>query len=173
MESMDAITALPNNLNQCHELISSLFDSLKQYKHTIASLEHRLDLLLRSRYGSKSEKINPEELLPQLRQLFEQPQQEQKQEPVTTQKISYERKVKGHGRNEIPANLRREPKIYDLAESEKICKCCGEHLERIGEEKTEQLNYRPASLYVIEHIRYKYACKTLSGNGHNRRQEYL
>ncbi|HBG26992.1 MAG TPA: hypothetical protein DDX75_07855 [Phycisphaerales bacterium] len=173
MESMDAITALPNNLNQCHQLISSLFDSLEQYKHTVASLEHRLDLLLRSRYGSKSEKINPEELLPQLRQLFEQPQAEQKQEPVTTQKISYERKVKGHGRNEIPANLRREPKIYDLAESEKICKCCGQQLERIGEEKTEQLNYRPASLYVIEHIRYKYACKTLSGNGHNRRQEYL
>lgn len=53
----------------------------------------------------------------------------------------------------------REQKIYDIAESEKICSCCGKKLERIGEDKTEQLNYKPASLYVIKHIRYKYACK--------------
>jgi transposase len=158
MESMDAITALPNNLNQCHQLISSLLDSLKQYKHTISSLEHRLDLFLRSRYGGKSEKINPEELLPQLRQLFEQSQPEQKQEPVKTQKISYERNIKGHGRNELPANLRREQKIYDIDESQKNCTCCGELLQKIGEEKSEQLNYTPASLYILEHIRYKYGC---------------
>jgi len=162
MERMDAITALPNNINQCHQLIAGLLDSLKQYKHTIASLEHRLDLLLRNKYGGKSEKIDIDELLPGIRELFEQQQTAAEQKPVAsvkTQTITYERKVAGHGRNEIPANLPREQKIYDIAESEKVCKCCSEKLERIGEEKTEQLNYKPASLYVIEHIRYKYACK--------------
>lgn len=36
----------------------------------------------------------------------------------------------------------------------------GERLQRMGEDKTEQLNYKSASLYVIEHIRYKYACRS-------------
>ena len=158
MESMDAAITLPQNISICHQLISELISSLKDKDRLIGQLEHRLDLLLRSRYGSKSEKINPEELLPQLRELFEQSQPEQKEEPVKTQKISYERKVKGHGRNELPANLPRKQKIYDLDESQKICPCCSGQLKKIGEDKSEQLNYTPASLYVLEHIRYKYGC---------------
>ena len=31
-------------------------------------------------------------------------------------------------------------------------------MQKIGEEKSEQLNYTPASLYVLEHIRYRYGC---------------
>ncbi|MCK4628487.1 MAG: IS66 family transposase zinc-finger binding domain-containing protein [Sedimentisphaerales bacterium] len=34
-----------------------------------------------------------------------------------------------------------------------------EQLQRIGAEKSEQLDYIPASLRVIEHVRFKYACK--------------
>ena len=149
---------LPDNISSLKNIIIELIDNLKSKDRLIGQLEHRLDLLLRSRYGSKSEKINPEELLPQLRELFEQPQAPQEEEPVKTQKISYERKVKGHGRNELPANLPREQKIYDLDESQKICPCCGDQLHKIGEEKSEQLNYTPASLYVLEHVRYKYGC---------------
>ncbi len=158
MESTDAAITLPDNIQSLKSIILELINTLSNKDRLIGQLEHRLDLLLRIKYGSKTEKINPEELLPQLRELFEQSQVPQKEEPVKTQKISYERKVKGHGRNELPANLRREQNIYDLDESQKICSCCGEQLKRIGEDKNEQLNYNPASLYVIEHIRYKYAC---------------
>jgi transposase len=160
MESMDAATTLPDNISSLKTIILELLATLKGKERLIGQLEHRLDLLLRSRYGSKSEKINPEELLPSLRALFEQPPSEAPAEPVKTQKIAYERKVRGHGRNEIPAHLPREQKIYDLEASQKTCACCGEPLQKIGEDKTEQLNYKPASLYVIEHIRYKYACKS-------------
>jgi len=160
MESTDASLPLPNTLTQCHQVINDLLDSLHKYQHTISALEHRLDLLLRSRYGRHSEQIDPEELLPALRDLYEPKEEETTSAaPVPTQKITYERKVRGHGRNEIPAHLPRQQKIYDLEESEKVCSCCGEPLQRIGEEKTEQLNYQPASLYVTEHIRYKYACR--------------
>jgi transposase len=158
MDSMDAAITLPDNISSLKTMILELLDTLKGRDRLIGQLEHRLDLLLRSKYGHKSETINPEELLPHLRDLFEQPLPEQKAESVQTEKITYERKVKGHGRNELPATLRREQKIYDLDESEKICGCCGDPLKRIGEEKTEQLNYIPSSLYVLEHIRYKYAC---------------
>jgi transposase len=160
MESMDAAITLPDNISSLKNIILELLDTLKGKDRLIGQLEHRLDLVLRSRYGSKSEKINLEELLPQLREFFASSPAEQKVEPVKTETITYERKVKGHGRSEIPAHLPREQKIYDLEESQKTCSCCGEPLQRIGEDKTEQLNYKPASLYVIEHIRYKYACRS-------------
>jgi len=166
MESADITTTLPQSISVCHQLINELIRTVESYKKKVASLEHRLDLLLRSRYGNKSEKINIDELLPGIRELFEQQSKEEQQkpsEPVKTQTIVYERKAAGHGRNELPANLPRQQKIYDIDESQKICKCCNAKLERIGEEKTEQLNYQPASLYVIEHIRYKYACKHCQG----------
>jgi transposase len=46
-----------------------------------------------------------------------------------------------------------------LDESEKICDCCGELLQRIGAETSKQLDIIPLSLRVIEHVCFKYACK--------------
>ena len=160
MDSMDATTTLPDNISSLKTIISELLDTLKSKDRMIGQLEHRLDLLLQSKYGKRSEKINPDELLPFIRDMFIKPQP-QVEEPVETEKIEYTRKKKaGHGRNELPANLERQQKIYDLDESQKICDCCGEQLKHIGQETSEQLNYKPASLYVIEHIRYKYACQS-------------
>jgi transposase len=35
--------------------------------------------------------------------------------------------------------------------------------EKIGEETSEQLDYHPASLFVVEHVRPKYACRRCAG----------
>jgi transposase len=48
--------------------------------------------------------------------------------------------------------------IHDLPEAQKICSC-GCSLTQIGSDKSEQIEYIPANIVVIEHIRYKYACK--------------
>jgi len=69
---------------------------------------------------------------------------------------SYTRKTPG--RKPLPKELPRVAKIYDLAETEKIC-ACGCLLTHIKDEKSEQLEIIPAKIYVIEHIRKKYACK--------------
>jgi len=158
MHSMDANSTLPDNISSLKTLILELLNTLKGKDRLIGQLEHRLDLLLRRQYGRQSEKINPEDLLPGLRDLFVSSPPEPHSEPVKTETVTFQRKVKGHGRNELPAHLRREQKIHDLDDSQKVCGCCGEVLKRIGEDKSEQLNYTPASLYVIEHIRYKYGC---------------
>jgi transposase len=52
--------------------------------------------------------------------------------------------------------------IHDLPEEEKVC-ACGCKLSKIGEESCEKLDYIPAKLRVIVHIRYKYACKACEG----------
>jgi len=63
------------------------------------------------------------------------------------------------GRRPLPDHLSREEKTYDLAEEEKQCPC-GSELTLIGEEVSEQLDYIPAQLKVIRHVKCKYACKS-------------
>ena len=45
-----------------------------------------------------------------------------------------------------------------MPEADKTCAQCGAPKKRIGEKTTEQLEYAPASLFVIDHIQPVYAC---------------
>jgi transposase len=62
----------------------------------------------------------------------------------------------------LPAELPRVDVIHDLPEEEKKCDC-GAPLSCIGQDVSEKLDYVPARLRVIRHIRYKYACKSCEG----------
>ena len=66
---------------------------------------------------------------------------------------------KKNGRKPLPKDLPRETRVIDVAAADKVCPCCQGDLHRIGEEKSEQLEYIPASLKVIETLRPKYACR--------------
>lgn len=63
------------------------------------------------------------------------------------------------GRKPLPASLPREERLIDITEEQKICPCCQGALHRVGEERSEQLEYIPASIKVIETVRPKYACR--------------
>ena len=65
---------------------------------------------------------------------------------------------KRSGRQALARHLRRERIVHDLAESEKHCHCCGKDLRHIGEETSEQYDYIPASVRVIQDVCLKYAC---------------
>jgi transposase len=45
-----------------------------------------------------------------------------------------------------------------LSPEELLCPCCGKTRKKIAEELSEQLEYMPASLHVLEHVRFIYAC---------------
>jgi transposase len=64
----------------------------------------------------------------------------------------------GHGRRRLPENLPRHRTEYHPTPEERVCRGCSAALKRIGEEVSEQLEYVPASLFVREHARIKYAC---------------
>ncbi len=68
------------------------------------------------------------------------------------------------GRKPLPADLPRETRLIDITDAQKICPCCSGGLHKIGEEKSEQLEYIPASLKVIETLRPKYACRACEKN---------
>ena len=168
MKSMEAKT-LPNDINLCHTLIAELFESLGKFEKKVGRLQDTIEQLLRNRYGRKSERLeemDPALLLPviqdYLKELDEQKTQEQENNPpkdeAVKETITYSRDKPR--RKPLPKDLPRDRIEYDLDESEKICDCCGEPLQRIGAETSEQLDYIPASLRVIKHVRFKYACKS-------------
>jgi transposase len=69
---------------------------------------------------------------------------------------------KKRGRKPLPADLPRVEIVHDLPETEKRC-ACGAELSRIGEDTCEKLDYIPAKVQVLRHIRPKYACKHCEG----------
>ena len=166
MESTEAKT-FPNDVNLCHTLIKELFESLGKYEKKVGRLQHTIEQLLRQRYGRKSERledIDPALLLPfiqdYIKEQDEQNKEAQKDIPekeTVKEEITYKRNKPK--RKKLPEDLPRETMEYDIDESEKVCDCCGKQLKRIGQETSEQLDYVPATLKVIEHVRFKYACK--------------
>ncbi|MCU8094341.1 IS66 family transposase [Shewanella sp. SM20] len=62
-------------------------------------------------------------------------------------------------RKPLPAELPREVVIHDISAADKVCDCCGNDLHQMGEEKSEKLEFVPAQVKVIEHVRLKYSCR--------------
>ena len=62
------------------------------------------------------------------------------------------------GRRALAAHLPRVNVIHDLPETERTC-ACGTALTEIDAELSEQLDYTPAKVQVLRHIRKKYACR--------------
>jgi len=136
---------LPNEVTECHQIILQMQEQMQ-------SMQGQLEALLRARYGSKVESIPPGQL-----RLFESADEEQEEElPV----LQSETGLKSHGRKRISKALPRVPQIYDISESDIPCPGCGDDRPVIGEEKSEQYDYSPASIKVIEHIRLKRACRS-------------
>jgi len=48
---------------------------------------------------------------------------------------------------------------HDLPDDQKLCPCCGEPRQRIGEESSWQIEYIPGHFERIEHVCFKYACR--------------
>jgi transposase len=127
----------------------------------ILRLDHELSWLKRQMFGQKTERYIPNgngQLAMELPGAVETAPV-----PVVTQKISYERQASppeaknGHGRNVLPAHLPRVDKILEPTED-----VTG--MQKIGEEVTEELEYKPGKLFVNRIIRPKYAMADGSGS---------
>lgn len=60
-------------------------------------------------------------------------------------------------RNPLPTSLPRVEKVIDLAKGQKSCPYSGQPLSKIGEERSEKLEIKPAKVFVTEYVRPKYA----------------
>jgi transposase len=150
----------PSNLDDIATLkamVAELLSALKTSQQRVASLEHRLDQVLRRMYGQKSERIDPAQRL-----LFADEEPKTSEAPASPEPPLVETKAasrkKGHGRAGLPKTLPRVRREHDLTEPERPCPGCQTLRTKIGEDVSEQLEYVPSSLFVIQHVRPKYAC---------------
>ena len=83
-------------------------------------------------------------------------------EPIDaeTEQVTYSRKKKNGSKRKIDTSkLPRETVVHDLSKEEKLCTCCACEMQKIGEDRSEKIDYIPAQLKVIEHVTPKYSCK--------------
>ena len=129
--------------------IAELEKLLAQKDAQIAALEERWSLAQQKQFGKSAEGFAGQgELFNEVEEIVEEVEAEQ-------QSISYTRKKPV--RKPLPKDLPREQVIHDIID--KTCDCCGGELHRMGEDKSEKLEFIPAKIKVIEHIRPKYACR--------------
>jgi len=159
-QSFNASTIdLPEDLSLCHELIRQLHDTAQQSQRRIEKLEHQLAQLLRARYGPRSERIDESQLTLFAKELLEAEPGNASEAQGDEDVVSPGKTGRRRGRKPLPKNLPRKRVVHELPADQLACPCCRQPRTKIGEEISEQLEYEPGSLYVIEHVRPTYACK--------------
>jgi transposase len=152
---------LPRDISTLQKMVVELLQEKKALENKNEHLFYQLLKALKQQYGKKSEKSKDGQL--ELA-IFDEATDENEEEVTQADKeitiASYTRKKSG--RKSLPKDLPREQIIHDLLPEQKICSC-GHSLHQIGEEKSEQLEYIPAKIKVIEHLRLKYACRSCEG----------
>ena len=164
MTTIDANTPLPDDIETAHRLIRELIATLRQQTHLNANLQHQLEQLLRRLYGKKSEKLDPDQLLLFADEILAASGPELPATPAPEPIAAPMPRAKGHGRKTLPASLPRKRVVHDVPLEDRACPDCSGERQPIGEDVREQLEYVPASLFVLQHVRPKYACKSCQGH---------
>lgn len=131
---------------------SELIDTIKRQEQKIVWMSHQIAQLKRLMHGSKRERFIP---TPNQMSLPFEVEQE-KDTPVEKQQISYSREKKKRknqnhpGRHALPAHLPVEEVIIEPKDKP-------QGAVKIGELISDELEYKPAQLFVKRYIRPKYS----------------
>ncbi len=149
---------LPDDPAVLKQLVMQLLEELRSAHARLERQEHHMDLLLRRLYGSTSEKLDPRQGV-----LFDAPPGEgalpagQPVSPPTAPAVAKNRDK--HGRGRIPDKIERKEEIHDLTDAEMVALGGPENLVELPPERSEQLDWRPSTLFVVVYVRKKYARK--------------
>jgi transposase len=152
---------LPDDPAILKALVVQLLEELRQAHARLERQEHHMHLLLKRIYGSTSEKFDPRQGV-----LFDAQAGEEEATtdapPATDATVaspSAPRNRDRHGRGRIPDETEREEVVHDLTDAEKTALGGEENLVELPPETSEQLDWRPSTLFVAVHVRKKYARK--------------
>lgn len=131
---------------------------ISELKNELAFLKNQILNKNKKIFGKSSEQLNSNQL-----SLFDEAENNSnmKIEEPTIEEITYKRKKPSSytGKKDNLANLTRVIIEHKLNEEEANCNKCDEKLTIIGTKSKEILKYKPAELYIEEHVTYSYACK--------------
>jgi transposase len=134
---------------------------LREAQAEITRLQMLIAVLLRNRFGRRSERLG-EDALQQGIEDIEQSLSEQAAKLEAAQPVA-ERPAQPPKRNRgsLPEHLPRVEVLVDIAD--KTCACCGAPLHAIGEDRSEMLDYVPAQIRVQVIRRPRYGCRRCEG----------
>lgn len=152
-------------LDKNNKEIINMKKQIKSKDQEIENLKNELEFLRsqilnknRKIFGKSSEQVDGNQM-----SFFNEAEKynDPKAEEPQIEEIKYKRKkVNNRGKKDNLADLKRVVIEHKLKDEEAICEKCGDKLSIIGSKSKELLKYKPAELYVEEHITYVYACKT-------------
>src|SRR5208283_1981174 len=144
---------LPDDPAVLKQLVVQLLEELQKANARLARQEHHMDLLLRRLYGSTSEKFDPQQGVLFDAQAGEAEAAANSSLPPPAAAVPKNRHK--HGRGRIPEKIERKEEIHDLTEAEMTALGGVENLVELPPERSEQLDWRPSTLFVIVHVRKK------------------
>jgi len=148
----DERKSLPTAPRALQEMVLSLQSQVKNLTEEKQHLIEQFRLAQQQRFGASSESHPAQgDLFNEAEVELEEPAEEATQASATTLK-------KKPIRKKLPTDLPRETIIHDI--EGKACACCGGELHHMGDERSEKLEFIPAQVKVIEHVRLKYSCRT-------------
>ena len=133
-----------------------------------AELELQIMKLRRHQFGQRSEKIDPDQLALFVAQAQAEAREvdaalqailEAAKDPAAPLPPPALRPRKGHGRKPLPAHLPREEVVHQPSAADLVCATCGGEKDCVGYERSETLEFVPASFKVVEDLRAKCACR--------------
>jgi transposase len=143
-----------------------LHEQIEAERRRVEALEQQLHWLRKQVFGRRSEKGVPieQQALPfatAAGQIEADASDEDSasQQSALTAVPAHTRRTRG-GRQPLPADLPREIVELRPAAADLCCQGCKTEKVRIGEDRTEELDYVPASMVVRVYVRPKYACRT-------------
>jgi len=159
-----ALPPLPSDVPTLQAMIVELLDALKKSQHEREGLQQRLDQLLRRLYGPKAERFDPHQ--PWLLSGLANADDANGETLAATvaadnHKAAEPAKPKrpGHGRKKTCLPTCRDGGLSRRCPKRNACaRAAAKSCQKFGEEISEQLDYQPASLFVWQHVRFKYAC---------------
>ena len=167
-ETLPDNTETLKNLLVAERVISQQKDDcLEQKDAEISQLKQQYQQILEQwrlsqdkRFGKSSEvSVDQFGLFNEVEQLDE----ETDDEPAVQETVTYTRNKPK--RTPLPKDLPRETIVHDIDDADKTCDGCGHDLHKMGEDKSEQLEFIPAQIKVIEHVRPKYSCRHCEQQG--------
>jgi transposase len=163
-----ALTSMLEAQNSAAEQLRVERDAFRAERDTANAEVEKLQLiikaLMRSRYGARSEKLDPDQLqlaLEEVAQSLGLAQTAVETEAAANKQVTGERKPPQRNRGALPPHLPRVEIVVDVGD--KRCPCCGGAMHVIGEDVAEMLDVVPAVYQVKVIRRPRYGCRGCEG----------
>ena len=123
----------------------------------------RYEIAKRKKFGKSSEQLpGAGETFNEAEEIIDEVDKALLAEADKSKDVSVKRIPK---RKPLPKSLPRKVVTIDLAIDELVCDCCQGQLHKMGETRSEKLEFVPAHIKVIETVRPKYTCKQCEKTG--------